>query len=291
MNCRNAKANFSSYIEQELSEIERRGVAAHLGRCPRCSSDLFAMQKAMSLLRWVARVEGSPDFTDRLLERIHAEKRPEPAAPAWLGPLVEDWRRTCRDFGAMLAAPAPVGALLAALLLGGGGGAFLVGTLRTQAVTSPAPVVQTPDASSVASELVDAATSTPPAVEAASVTTPVGASPAGTSPAGTSVMASAPPTVMASAPSTVAKSASASDRKAEPRPATVRSRRTASPAEAEKGVEVAAWSTGGKRLDGLPEGPPPISRVEYVLDRVDVNGRPIEAVPAGLLVQEGSVTF
>jgi hypothetical protein len=57
-------------------------------------------------------------------------------------------------------------------------------------------------------------------------------------------------------------------------------------------MEVAPWATGGsgQRLEAVPEGPPPVSRVEYVLDRVEMNRNPV-ALPASVVVQDGSVTF
>ena len=48
MNCAKARAQFSAYVEQELSESDRRAVSGHLGRCEHCSRDLFAMQKAVN---------------------------------------------------------------------------------------------------------------------------------------------------------------------------------------------------------------------------------------------------
>jgi hypothetical protein len=282
MNCRIAKANFSSYIEQELSEVERRGVAAHLGRCPRCSSDLFAMQKAMSLLRWVPRVEGSPDFTRRLFERIHAEEK-QPSPPSWFAPVLENWRRTWSDFAALLAAPAPVGAILAALVIGGGGGAFLVRAVPPAGTSQP-PVVTAPSAPQPALEVANAGV-LPREVETAQVAPqpPLAQAPAMATPQAVSGAAKS---------QSAARASGTSGGPAERRAGTGRSPRPAAPAaEEERGMEVAEWARGGQRLEGFREGPPSISRVEYILDRVDVNGRPVEAIPAGLQVQEGSVTF
>jgi hypothetical protein len=290
MNCRSAKENFSSYIEQELSEIERRSVAAHLGRCPRCSSDLFAMQKAMSLLRWVPRVEGSPDFTRRLLDRIRTEEAREPAAAAgWMGTLVQDWREKFQELAAMLAAPAPVGALLAALVVGGGGGAFLVQTLDEPAVISPGPLAEGLASPGTQSRTATAQTTDP--AEATPTQTPLVALLDTTPPAAaTSVEASDP---AGTSTPVVAKAEAATPAKASPRRrAPVRPPQSVpAPVPPREGVEVAAWANGGERLEGIPEGPPPISRVEYVLDRVDLNGRPMHAAPVNLQVKEGSVTF
>src|SRR5262245_11227445 len=96
MNCAKARSNFSAYVEQELSESDRRAVSTHLARCEDCSRDLFAMQKAVNLLRWVPKVDARPGFEDRLSERLHA-KADEPAV-SW--PWLERWRELSASLAA-----------------------------------------------------------------------------------------------------------------------------------------------------------------------------------------------
>ncbi|HWN82000.1 MAG TPA: hypothetical protein VNM87_07890, partial [Candidatus Udaeobacter sp.] len=115
-------------MEQELSEGDRRAVSTHLARCEHCSRDLFAMQKAVNLLRWLPKADARPGFEDRLSEQLHAPAE-QPSTWAWL----ERWR----GFGESLAAGArgllgetliatPASALLVAILVGTGGGALVM---------------------------------------------------------------------------------------------------------------------------------------------------------------------
>ncbi len=314
MNCRKARAHFSSYLEQEMSELERRAMAAHLNRCPQCSSDLFATQKAISLLRWIPRPQGSPDFTERVLERIHAEKSRE-ANPGWLSLQLDDFRQRCRELGAALAAPAPAGALVAALLIGGGGGALLVRMAGFPNLTRGPVLTEAPSiAATTGVRSSDPTTASRPESGSSSTALMMGPPAPSVSPASGGVSAGAgreaanlpggvdggPPmkSLAESAPAggpgsmtAPLRMASSSPRHARPEAGTSSARLaravTASRSK-EGGVEVAEWASGAKRIEGLPEGPPAITRIEYVLDQVDVNRMP---APRATQVQEGSITF
>jgi hypothetical protein len=55
-------------------------------------------------------------------------------------------------------------------------------------------------------------------------------------------------------------------------------------------VEVASWASQPQPIEGIPEGPPAVSEVEYILNLIDANGRPVE-LPASAIVSGGTVTF
>jgi hypothetical protein len=263
------------------------------------------MQKAISLLRWVPRAEGSHDFTERLMARIRAEETQGPAAPSWLGRALDDLRQRYQEISAVLATPAPAGALVAALLLGGGGGALVAGMMGATGSTGGPSTMAVAPVIDAASPIRSASSTDPTGVgrseetkETALARTPgpadagatAGAQMVGTdartsdgaagTAAGIRLAAGSPP------------AAAGLDASVTPGPRVVGSRRAVAPSGADsREIEVAEWASGGgKRLEGLPEGPPPISRVEYVLDQVDVSRKPV-AVTTGVRAQEGSITF
>jgi hypothetical protein len=254
MNCRSARANFSKYIEQELCEVERRDIAAHLARCPKCSSDLFAMQKAMSLLRWVPRHEGRPGFEERLMQRIRSEESP-PITPvagiqSRLRDLADKWHQLSERWQETVTAavmPAPAVALLTAVLVGGGLGAILVGTVGDSAGVAGTSVATTPEIRSAPEFLPREGVDQSPVLLTDNHP--------------------APPARTPEEPSVLHQDS--------------------------RDVLVAPWVTpgDGERLGAAPEGPPSISRVEYVLDWVDVNGGRVEQLPASAIVANGTVTF
>lgn len=289
MNCRYARANFSGYIEQELSEAERREVAAHLARCAKCTSELFAMQKAMSLVRWVPRYEGSPGFEERLMRRIAVEAR-QPARRAW-------WREARAALGAhwddLVAAmmvPAPVGALVVALVLGGGGGAFLVRSMNERSTGAPVVTAQGPAATPVVPVATPAATpvAAPAGTAAGAPTAPE---------AGPTLVASREPATESPAPGRELAAAETKDAAPAPAPAAraarsrpLRPQLVATAGGASGAADVADWRAGGQPIEAIPEGPPAVSEVEYILHLIDANGQLIE-LPASAIVSGGTVTF
>lgn len=321
MNCANARANFSAYVEHELSEQERRQTAAHLGRCPRCSRDLFAMQKAMSLIRWVPRTDARPGFEERLHARLHATPESAPAA-AW-------WSRFAelglgfRQLWSESWVPAPAMAVAVAALLGTGSGAFITHSVLTRAndatmaarhASDVAPSVNPSPAppAMIAGSL--PAANVAEAIDRAAVTTPATMPAAGT-PTSTQtqndVAASelAPSTAPARPAPPEAGTERETQRSGRGEAGTVRvasqpNRSTAPMAVASAAparrprhdrsagqagrVEVAPWAANG----GQPiEGPPTVSQVEYILNLVDVNQERVLQLPATAVVSGSTVTF
>jgi hypothetical protein len=320
MNCANARANFSAYVEHELSEQERRQTAVHLGRCPRCSRDLFAMQKAMSLIRWVPRTDARPGFEERLYARLHATPARAPAV-AWWSRLAE-LGLGFRQRWAESWVPAPVMAVAVAALLGTGSGAFITHSVLTRvndatmAARQPSDVAPAVNPSPAPPAMIAgslSAANVAEAIDRAAVTTPATGPAAGT-PTSTpiqDVAASelAPSTAPARPATPEAATGRETQRSGRGEAGTVRvasqPNRTAAPMAVASAaparrprhdrsagqagrVEVAPWAANG----GQPiEGPPSVSQVEYILNLVDVNQERVLQLPATAVVSGSTVTF
>ncbi|HEU4333561.1 MAG TPA: zf-HC2 domain-containing protein, partial [Candidatus Eisenbacteria bacterium] len=95
MNCRSAESHFSDFLDDALSQAERRSFEAHLLSCRRCSQSLREMKGAMALLGGVAKasvVETSPHFEDDLMDRIRSGEAMRPTVIEWLQGLLEPAR-------------------------------------------------------------------------------------------------------------------------------------------------------------------------------------------------------
>jgi anti-sigma factor RsiW len=96
MNCRSAESLFSSYIEDEISQEERRKLEAHMMGCRRCSLSMREVRATMSLLDGMPEMAPSAHFDEDVYARIRSGEglRPTAAelirellAPARLRPL------------------------------------------------------------------------------------------------------------------------------------------------------------------------------------------------------------
>jgi anti-sigma factor RsiW len=296
MNCAKARANLSAYVEQELSEKDRRQVSSHLGRCDRCSRDLFAMQKAINLLRWVPRPEARPDFDDRLYERLRAEERSHPAPwarlQAWVDALGErfdlsGWRLLVSE--RLVASPAS--ALLIAVLLGTGGGALLMrttaGSRGDEGLAASTPEIMSARSAAQSVAMGASAATTAPTIPAAS--------PAPESAPLTVAEAPSANVPVPAVPSTEPKATASSPRHKTTIQAPLLTASTAPqgslPVKARRApqsrYEIAPWASNEQPI----EGPPSVSQVEYVLDRVNVNQERVLELPASAVVSGSTVTF
>jgi hypothetical protein len=321
MNCDNARANLSAYVEQELSEKDRREVSTHLGRCENCSRDLFAMQKAINLLRWVPRVDARPGFEDRLRLRLRTESAPQPRWAVFTDRLRGLGERFAAPnlstlFGETLAAT-PASALFLALLFGTGGGALLMHQVMRNGAELAARDAATPEIMSAPNVTV----ATPASAKGAPVlpapapaergvpvelveSTPAKVVPSAPAPAEETVQVAAAEAPAAETPAAPAGSAlsagrgdhrSAQSARRTQRPAAPILTASNQPGALRVGgarnlgsrVEVAPWATNQQPI----EGPPAVSQVEYILDLVDVNQERMLQLPASAVVSGSTVTF
>jgi anti-sigma factor RsiW len=73
MNCRSVESLFSSYIEDEISQEERRHLEAHLMGCRRCSLALREVRATMTILsREMPVVQPSPHFDENVFAKIRS---------------------------------------------------------------------------------------------------------------------------------------------------------------------------------------------------------------------------
>lgn len=274
MNCRATKSLFSAFMEGELSEADRRRMNEHLERCERCSRDLEALRKTVTLLRWIPPIEADQGFTQSVMARVRAEEaRPslgERLGAWWEGvTAVNPWRG--------LELPAP--AMAAAGVVG-----LVVGVLMTvQLVGTPVTMV---DATRGAGELA----SRPQMVGAPVVGTAVtGAAPTATMPVG---YQRGPQTQTPSVGS--GSSASIYD---------VLRRRVGQQSMPPAQTAGGSGFTGDGRYyewqqqihQDRIEGPEAVIAVEYVLERVRFEprqtGQGVRQLPAGLHTENGLLTF
>lgn len=72
MNCRSAESLFSSFVEDEISQEERRALEAHLMGCRRCSLGIREIKATMSVLHDLPQVAPSAQFDEDVYARIRS---------------------------------------------------------------------------------------------------------------------------------------------------------------------------------------------------------------------------
>jgi anti-sigma factor RsiW len=154
MNCRSAESYFSSYIEDEISQEERRGLEAHLMGCRRCSLAMRETRSMVSLLERMPEVKPSSHFDDDLFARIRSGEGLRPSAVEMIRELLSPAR-----FRPVYLAGAGACAVLLALVVSPLGHGLLRGTVPARPMSAAAP--QTPlSGSQVAPLAVPAPTAT-----------------------------------------------------------------------------------------------------------------------------------
>jgi anti-sigma factor RsiW len=87
MNCRSAESLLSAFLDDELSQAERRHFEAHLLGCRRCTQSLRELKSAMALVGDAAArsvVAPSPHFDNDLFARIRSGEAMRPSVIEWL---------------------------------------------------------------------------------------------------------------------------------------------------------------------------------------------------------------
>ena len=92
MNCRSAESLFSAFVEDELSQEERRALEAHLLGCRRCSVSVRELRETMSLVASLPAVETTPHFEEDVLARVRSGDALRPSALEWLSGLLAPLR-------------------------------------------------------------------------------------------------------------------------------------------------------------------------------------------------------
>ncbi len=89
MNCRSAESLFSAFLDDELTQAERRHFESHLLGCRRCSQSVRELKGAMALVNEAvtasaSAAETSPHFEDDLMDRIRSGEAMRPTVVEWL---------------------------------------------------------------------------------------------------------------------------------------------------------------------------------------------------------------
>ena len=84
MNCRSAEHLFSSFVEDELSQRERRALESHLAECPRCSRAVEELRATVDLLAALPSYETGPAFEEEVMDRIRSGEALRPSVVEWI---------------------------------------------------------------------------------------------------------------------------------------------------------------------------------------------------------------
>lgn len=84
MNCRSAEHLFSSFVEDELSQRERRALEGHLAECPGCSTAVEELRTTVDLLAALPSYETGPAFEEEVMDRIRSGEALRPGLIEWL---------------------------------------------------------------------------------------------------------------------------------------------------------------------------------------------------------------
>jgi len=136
MNCRSAESYFSSYIEDEISQEDRRGLEAHLMGCRRCSLAMRETRSMVSLLERMPEVKPSSHFDDDLFARIRSGEGLRPSAAEVIRELLSPAR-----FRPLYLACAGASAVLLAFVVSPLGHGLLRTTAQTPPMSAAAPQI------------------------------------------------------------------------------------------------------------------------------------------------------
>ncbi len=70
MNCKNAQALLSAYLDEELSGREMLDIREHLHQCEACAEEVRCVQAVKRILSAAPVPEPSADFENRLVSRV-----------------------------------------------------------------------------------------------------------------------------------------------------------------------------------------------------------------------------
>ena len=79
MDCQEIKELLVPYLESDLSANEKAIVEAHLRTCGACQKEKMLLEKSWGLLEGVKVPQVSPDFTDKLMAKIHTQGQERPS--------------------------------------------------------------------------------------------------------------------------------------------------------------------------------------------------------------------
>jgi anti-sigma factor RsiW len=138
MNCRSAEDLFSPFLEEELSQAERRELESHLDDCRRCSTAIDELRATVALMGSLPSYETSPHFEEDVMDRIRSGEALRPTLVEWLS----QWLAPARLRPVFLTGAAACAAWIAFLIVNPGA--------RQATMLATHPNTQAPAATSAA---------------------------------------------------------------------------------------------------------------------------------------------
>ncbi len=92
MNCRSAEDLFSPFLEEDLSQRERRELESHLDGCRRCSTAIEELRATVALMGSLPSYETGPHFEEEVMDRIRSGEALRPTLVEWLSDLFQPAR-------------------------------------------------------------------------------------------------------------------------------------------------------------------------------------------------------
>lgn len=92
MKCRSAEPLISAFLEDDLTQNERRSLEAHLLSCRRCSLSVRELRATLTLMQSIPEVDTGPHFEADLLARIRSGEGLRPSMVEWLRGYLEPAR-------------------------------------------------------------------------------------------------------------------------------------------------------------------------------------------------------
>ncbi|HEV8128861.1 MAG TPA: zf-HC2 domain-containing protein [Candidatus Eisenbacteria bacterium] len=113
MNCRSAEDLFSPFLEEELSQEERRELESHLDGCRRCSTAIEELRATVALMASLPSYETGPHFEEEVMDRIRSGEALRPTLVEWLA----QWLQPARLRPVFLTGAAACAAWIAFLVM------------------------------------------------------------------------------------------------------------------------------------------------------------------------------
>lgn len=113
MNCRSAEDLFSPFLEEELSQAERRELESHLDDCLRCSTAIEELRATVALMASLPSYETGPHFEEEVMDRIRSGEALRPSLVEWLS----QWLQPARLRPVFLTGAAACAAWIAFLVI------------------------------------------------------------------------------------------------------------------------------------------------------------------------------
>jgi hypothetical protein len=87
MNCKDIENSLPLYLDDLLSDADKRAVEEHLKACPKCAKALVQLQKTGKLLDGLGGIEPPPWFKQKIMARVREEADKKNFAQKWFYPL------------------------------------------------------------------------------------------------------------------------------------------------------------------------------------------------------------